>query len=102
MDAAIAAGSREYVCVAATHTVMASREDPELRAAVLGSSLTVPDGQPLVWALRAYGHRARRPRLRADADGPGVRARRADAARGSSSTADATTTSRRSRTSSGG
>ncbi|MGZ8415288.1 MAG: WecB/TagA/CpsF family glycosyltransferase [Gemmatirosa sp.] len=57
MDAAIAAGSREYVCVAATHTVMASQEDPELRAAVLGSSLTVPDGQPLVWALRAYGHR---------------------------------------------
>lgn len=56
MDAAIAAGSREYVCVAATHTVMASQEDPELRAAVLGSSLTVPDGQPLVWALRAYGH----------------------------------------------
>ena len=56
MDAAIAAGSREYVCVAATHTVMAAREDPELHAAVLGSSLTVPDGQPLVWALRAYGH----------------------------------------------
>jgi len=56
IDAAIAAGSREYVCVAATHTVMASQEDPELRAAVLGSSLTVPDGQPLVWALRAYGH----------------------------------------------
>ena len=56
MDAAIAAGSREYVCVAATHTVMAAQEDPELRAAVLGSSLTVPDGQPLVWALRAYGH----------------------------------------------
>jgi N-acetylglucosaminyldiphosphoundecaprenol N-acetyl-beta-D-mannosaminyltransferase len=56
MDAAIAAGSREYVCVAATHTVMASQEDPELRAAVLGSSLTVPDGQPLIWALRAYGH----------------------------------------------
>lgn len=56
MDAAIAAGSREYVCVAATHTVMAAQEDPELHAAVLGSSLTVPDGQPLVWALRAYGN----------------------------------------------
>lgn len=58
MDAAIAAGSREYVCVAATHTVMAAREDPELRDAVLGGSLTVPDGQPLVWALHAYGHDA--------------------------------------------
>lgn len=56
IDAAVAAGSREYVCVAATHTVMACREDPELRAAVLGASMTVPDGQPLAWGLRALGH----------------------------------------------
>ena len=57
IDAAIAARSREYICVAATHTVVACGEDPELRAAVLGSSFTVPDGQPLVWALRALGNR---------------------------------------------
>ncbi len=57
IDAAVEAEAREYVCVAAVHTVMASREDPELREAVLGSSLTVPDGQPLVWALAALGHR---------------------------------------------
>ena len=44
------------MCVAAVHTVMASQEDPQLRAAVLGASFTVPDGQPLVWALRALGH----------------------------------------------
>ncbi len=56
MDDAIAAGSREYVCVAATHTVMACAEDRALHDAVLASSLTVPDGQPLVWALRAFGH----------------------------------------------
>ena len=56
IDAAIAAGSREYICVAATHTVVACSEDAELRDAVLGSSFTVPDGQPLVWALRALGH----------------------------------------------
>ena len=31
-------------------------EDAAFRAAVLGSTLTVPDGQPLVWALRALGH----------------------------------------------
>jgi len=36
---------------------MASREDPGLRAAVLGADFTVPDGQPLVWALMALGHR---------------------------------------------
>ena len=56
MDATIAAGRRGYVCVAAVHTVMACREDEELRAAVLRSSLTVPDGQPLVWAMNALGH----------------------------------------------
>jgi N-acetylglucosaminyldiphosphoundecaprenol N-acetyl-beta-D-mannosaminyltransferase len=55
IDAAVAAGSREYVCVAATHTVMAAREDPGLREAVLGASATVPDGKPLVWALNALG-----------------------------------------------
>jgi N-acetylglucosaminyldiphosphoundecaprenol N-acetyl-beta-D-mannosaminyltransferase len=56
MDAAIAERRREYVCVAAVHTVMACAEDAELREAVLGSSLTVPDGQPLVWAMNALGH----------------------------------------------
>jgi N-acetylglucosaminyldiphosphoundecaprenol N-acetyl-beta-D-mannosaminyltransferase len=56
MDATIATGRRGYVCVAAVHTVMACQEDPELRAAVLGSDLTVPDGQPLVWAMNALGH----------------------------------------------
>ena len=57
IDATIAARARGYVCVANVHTVAACREDAELRAAVLGSSMTVPDGQPLVWALNALGHR---------------------------------------------
>lgn len=56
MDAMVATRRQGYVCVAATHTVMACQEDPELRAAVLGSSLTVPDGQPLVWAMNLLGH----------------------------------------------
>ncbi len=56
MDAMVAAGERGYVCVAATHTVMEAKEDPALREAVLGSTMTVPDGQPLVWALRRLGH----------------------------------------------
>lgn len=55
MDDTIAGGGRGYVCVAATHTVMAAQEDSELRAAVLASDLTVPDGQPLVWAMNALG-----------------------------------------------
>ncbi len=46
---------RGYICVCNVHTLMASQEDPELRAALMGSSINVPDGQPLVWALNALG-----------------------------------------------
>jgi N-acetylglucosaminyldiphosphoundecaprenol N-acetyl-beta-D-mannosaminyltransferase len=35
---------------------MSAREDPAARAALLGATLAVPDGQPLVWALRALGN----------------------------------------------
>jgi N-acetylglucosaminyldiphosphoundecaprenol N-acetyl-beta-D-mannosaminyltransferase len=56
IDATVAARQRGYVCVCNVHTVMASAEDPELRAALMGSSINVPDGQPLVWALGALGH----------------------------------------------
>ncbi len=60
MDAMIARRERGYVCVCNVHTVMASREDEELRAAVAGSSMNVPDGQPLVWAINALGHQLAR------------------------------------------
>jgi N-acetylglucosaminyldiphosphoundecaprenol N-acetyl-beta-D-mannosaminyltransferase len=56
IDAAVSVGAREYLCVAAVHTVMESREDDALRDAVSDAAFTVPDGQPLVWALRALGH----------------------------------------------
>jgi N-acetylglucosaminyldiphosphoundecaprenol N-acetyl-beta-D-mannosaminyltransferase len=39
---------------------MASREDPELRAALVASdAVNVPDGQPLVWAMNALGQSLR-------------------------------------------
>jgi N-acetylglucosaminyldiphosphoundecaprenol N-acetyl-beta-D-mannosaminyltransferase len=56
IDATVARGGGGYVCASATHLVMAAQDDPELRAAVLGSDLVVPDGQPLVWALNLLGH----------------------------------------------
>src|SRR3954469_21244040 len=56
IDATIARGEKGYVCVAAVHTVMVCQEDPELRDAVVGADFTVPDGQPLVWAMNALGH----------------------------------------------
>ncbi len=56
MESLIAGGGRGYVTAAAVNLVMSAREDPEALAAVLGATLAVPDGQPLVWALRALGH----------------------------------------------
>jgi N-acetylglucosaminyldiphosphoundecaprenol N-acetyl-beta-D-mannosaminyltransferase len=56
LQAMIDARERGYVCVCNVHTVMAAREDPELRDALAGSALNVPDGQPLVWAANALGH----------------------------------------------
>jgi N-acetylglucosaminyldiphosphoundecaprenol N-acetyl-beta-D-mannosaminyltransferase len=57
MLAMVAAGKRGYVTAAAVNLVMSAHEDPEALDAVLGATLAVPDGQPLVWALRALGHR---------------------------------------------
>jgi N-acetylglucosaminyldiphosphoundecaprenol N-acetyl-beta-D-mannosaminyltransferase len=56
MDAMVAAGARGYVTAAAVNLVMSAHEQPETLAAVLGATLAVPDGMPLVWALRALGH----------------------------------------------
>jgi N-acetylglucosaminyldiphosphoundecaprenol N-acetyl-beta-D-mannosaminyltransferase len=56
IDEMVLSGQRGYLCACNVHTVMASREDPELRASLQASSVNVPDGQPLVWALNALGH----------------------------------------------
>src|SRR5438270_5757541 len=56
MDTMVGEGIPGYVCVCNVHTVMASDEDPELRAALHASSVNVPDGQPLVWAINALGY----------------------------------------------
>jgi N-acetylglucosaminyldiphosphoundecaprenol N-acetyl-beta-D-mannosaminyltransferase len=56
MDATIEAGARATVTAAAVNLVMSAREDPPTMRAVLDATLAVPDGQPLVWALRLLGH----------------------------------------------
>jgi N-acetylglucosaminyldiphosphoundecaprenol N-acetyl-beta-D-mannosaminyltransferase len=56
MDAMIAAKARGYLTAAAVNLVMSAQQDDDTRAAVLGATLAVPDGQPLVWALHALGH----------------------------------------------
>ena len=56
MDAMIAADARGWLTAAAVNLVMSARDDPSTMRAVLGATLAVPDGQPLVWALRLLGH----------------------------------------------
>lgn len=56
MDAMIAADARGYVTAAAVNLVMNARENQATLEAVMAATLAVPDGQPLVWALRALGH----------------------------------------------
>jgi N-acetylglucosaminyldiphosphoundecaprenol N-acetyl-beta-D-mannosaminyltransferase len=56
MQAMIAAGARGYVTAAAVNLVMSAREEPATLAATLHATLAVPDGMPLVWALRLLGH----------------------------------------------
>ncbi len=56
IDAMVDQRKRGYVCVCNVHTVMASSEDAELRAALRQSSMNLPDGQPLVWAIKGLGH----------------------------------------------
>jgi N-acetylglucosaminyldiphosphoundecaprenol N-acetyl-beta-D-mannosaminyltransferase len=57
MEAMIAANARGYLTAAAVNLVMSAQEQPETLAAVLGATLAVPDGMPLVWALHALGHK---------------------------------------------
>jgi N-acetylglucosaminyldiphosphoundecaprenol N-acetyl-beta-D-mannosaminyltransferase len=55
MDGMVARREPGYVCAVAVHAVMVSQHDDEMREAVTGSTLTVPDGMPLVWAANLLG-----------------------------------------------
>jgi N-acetylglucosaminyldiphosphoundecaprenol N-acetyl-beta-D-mannosaminyltransferase len=55
MDAIVRTGQRVSISAAAVHLVMVAREDPATHEALL-NTLTVPDGQPLVWAMNLLGH----------------------------------------------
>jgi N-acetylglucosaminyldiphosphoundecaprenol N-acetyl-beta-D-mannosaminyltransferase len=59
MDAMIERRERGYVCAAPVHAVMVAQEDPEMYAALRRSTLTVPDGMPLVWAANMLGEQLR-------------------------------------------
>ncbi len=48
-------GCNGYVCVANVHTTMTGFFDPNYREITNASSYSVPDGMPLVWAMRSLG-----------------------------------------------
>jgi N-acetylglucosaminyldiphosphoundecaprenol N-acetyl-beta-D-mannosaminyltransferase len=56
MEATIASQGRSWLTAAAVNLVMSAHEQPETLGAIRSATLVVPDGQPLVWALRALGH----------------------------------------------
>jgi N-acetylglucosaminyldiphosphoundecaprenol N-acetyl-beta-D-mannosaminyltransferase len=55
MDGMIARRERGYVCAVAVHALTVAHTDPEMKRALLGSTLVVPDGMPLVWASNLLG-----------------------------------------------
>ena len=55
MDGMIARDERGWICAVAVHAVMVAQGDPEMRRALIDSTLTVPDGMPLVWAANMLG-----------------------------------------------
>jgi len=59
MERMIAARDRGYVCAVPVHSLMVSRHDAGMRAAMLGATMNVPDGRPLVWALNMLGEHLR-------------------------------------------
>lgn len=55
IEESIAGRRPSYFCHAAVAAVMNARRDPSVAAALAGATMSVPDGMPLVWALRALG-----------------------------------------------
>lgn len=51
-DRWIAAGARQYVCVADVHAIMQSRWSEDFRRIHNGAGMVTPDGMPLVWLAR--------------------------------------------------
>jgi N-acetylglucosaminyldiphosphoundecaprenol N-acetyl-beta-D-mannosaminyltransferase len=55
MDSMIERREAGFVCAVPVHAVMVAQDDPEMYAALRQSTLSVPDGMPLVWAANLLG-----------------------------------------------
>jgi N-acetylglucosaminyldiphosphoundecaprenol N-acetyl-beta-D-mannosaminyltransferase len=45
-----------YVCICNVHSVVTTALDPQFRMVINGADLATPDGAPIAWALRYFGH----------------------------------------------
>jgi N-acetylglucosaminyldiphosphoundecaprenol N-acetyl-beta-D-mannosaminyltransferase len=46
-----------YVCICNVHSVVTTTQDVEFKVAVNNADMATPDGAPVAWALRLFGHR---------------------------------------------
>lgn len=53
-----AARESRYVCICNVHSVVTTTQDIEFKIAVNNADLSTPDGAPIAWALRQFGHAA--------------------------------------------
>lgn len=56
----IASDKRRYACITGVHGIIESQGEPELREIHNRAGMVTPDGMPLVWVGRYYGHRQMR------------------------------------------
>jgi N-acetylglucosaminyldiphosphoundecaprenol N-acetyl-beta-D-mannosaminyltransferase len=54
--AAAAVRESRYVCICNVHSVVTAARDPEFRRIVNEADMATPDGAPIAWALRTFGH----------------------------------------------
>ena len=55
IEGMIEGGEPGYVCHVAVNALLNARRDPAAAEALAGATLTLPDGMPIVWALRSLG-----------------------------------------------
>jgi N-acetylglucosaminyldiphosphoundecaprenol N-acetyl-beta-D-mannosaminyltransferase len=55
IDAMVEGDERGYVCTVSAHGLVEAQSDVELSIALASAEMCVPDGMPVVWALRALG-----------------------------------------------
>lgn len=45
-----------YICVTSVHGVILAQDDPEVARVLNEADIVTPDGMPIVWAIRSFGH----------------------------------------------